>query len=106
MNDCMIDLETLGSRFDAPIASIGAVHFNIETGAIGPTFYRQLDLEDSFRFGRAGGSTVAWWLKQGDAARNDVANGQTLLMDALRDLADFVPKGSRVPAEARDHRNP
>ncbi len=38
MNDVMLDLETLGTRHDAMIISIGAVYFERETGLIGPGF--------------------------------------------------------------------
>jgi len=45
MTDYMIDLETLGTKVDAPVLSIGAVEFNLETGKLGQEFYCVLDLQ-------------------------------------------------------------
>ncbi|MWP21778.1 3'-5' exoribonuclease, partial [Escherichia coli] len=39
MNNLMIDLETMGKNKDAPIVSIGAVFFTLETRDIGQEFY-------------------------------------------------------------------
>ena len=93
--NCMIDLETMGKRFDAPILSIGAVLFDIESGRITESFYRAIDVEDAFRWGRADGDTVRWWMKQSEAARADAVSGLGTLGEALADLAALYP--ARAP---------
>ncbi|ENC2998925.1 3'-5' exoribonuclease, partial [Escherichia coli] len=58
----MIDLETMGKNPDAPIASIGAVFFDPQTGEQGPEFSKIIDM------GTCGGtvdiSTIEWWLQR------------------------------------------
>ena len=57
----MLDLETLGTRPDAVVLSIGAVAFD-EHG-LGSTFYVTLDVDDQVEnLGRrVQGNTVLWW---------------------------------------------
>lgn len=74
--DLMIDLETLGTAVNAPVVAIGAVFFNPETGELGETFDAAIDVEDAMRYGKASGSTIRWWLGQGDAARQKVVRGK------------------------------
>lgn len=70
MNDLMIDLETLGTEPEAPIISIGAVFFDVEKKALGPTFYMALDINEQIKRGRhPTGDTIKWWLGQADAAK-------------------------------------
>ncbi|EJZ0716186.1 3'-5' exoribonuclease, partial [Escherichia coli] len=63
----MIDLETMGKNPDAPIASIGAVFFDPQTGEQGPEFSKIIDM------GTCGGtvdiSTIEWWLQRSGEAR-------------------------------------
>mgnify|MGYP006408929027 CR=1 FL=1 len=64
----MIDLETMGTRPDAPIISIGAVAFD----ANGPldSFYAGVNLGSSVNSGaKIDASTVLWWMQQSDEAR-------------------------------------
>ena len=72
----MVDLETLGTAVNAPVVAIGAVFFDPNTSTLGDTFDAAIDLEDAMRYGRASGSTVKWWLRQGDAARQKVVRGR------------------------------
>lgn len=88
-SNLMIDIETLGTRPNAPILSIGAAFFAPGTGEIGPTFYRAIDPANAFLFGVPDGDTFKWWMGQADAARRDVTSGSALLADALTDLSKF-----------------
>lgn len=64
----MIDLETMGTRPDAPIIAIGAVAFDKER--VHDEFYIVVDLADSVAEGAAiDPATVLWWMKQSDEAR-------------------------------------
>ena len=74
----MIDLETMGTRPDAPIIAIGAVAFDEK--AIHSEFYVVVDLADSVAEGGVmDPNTVLWWMKQSDEARAEFAReGQEL----------------------------
>lgn len=93
LNHLMVDLETMGTRPNAPIVSIGAVFFDPNTGEIGPEFYRGIDIQDSFRYAVADGGTVKWWMKQSDAARASAIEGGATMADALAELAEFYGRG-------------
>lgn len=67
------DLETLGTGPRARILSIGAVKFDPHAGAAAPnkeadTFYRVIDQEQGG--GDIDASTVAWWMRQSQHARD------------------------------------
>jgi len=89
----MIDLETMGTRPNAPIVAIGAVAFNA-MGVTDKTFYRVVSLHSAVRSGAViDPSTVLWWLQQGDSARNALTEAQDEavgLEAALRDFMQFV----------------
>lgn len=93
LNNCMVDLETLGTFMNAPIITVGACFFDPMTGEIGNKFYRKIDIEDSMRFGSPSGSTLKFWLKEEKAAQLELANGKDLLADVLRDLSKFYNQG-------------
>lgn len=64
----MIDLETMGTRPNAPIVAIGAVAFDANT--LGPEFYTVVDLGDAVSEGAViDPNTVLWWMQQSDEAR-------------------------------------
>lgn len=95
--NCMTDIETMGQRFDAPVIAIGAVFFDPDTGEIGREFYQAISLDSAFRFGRTSGSTIKWWMEQGDAARFAAIKGTANLPDALRDLTAFYREHPKAP---------
>ncbi|WP_198550655.1 3'-5' exonuclease, partial [Escherichia coli] len=88
----MIDLETMGKNPDAPIASIGAVFFDPQTGEQGPEFSKIIDM------GTCGGtvdiSTIEWWLVQSSEARTAILVNQIPLDDALLQLKEFISEHS------------
>lgn len=65
----MIDLETLGLRYDAAIISIGAVRFDISTGEILQEFHQNIEWASALKYGKAEDETVAWWAHQSTAAK-------------------------------------
>ena len=74
-SDIMLDLETMGTGPDAAIIAIGAVAFDIEGGLLGDSFYTTISLESAVvNGGVMDPSTVLWWMKQDDAARNEFTN--------------------------------
>jgi len=68
-NDISVDCETLGTDYDAPILSIGAVAFDRTTGKLGAKFYQAIDLDSTIKSGRVSGSTLAWWMTQSTSAK-------------------------------------
>lgn len=90
--DVMVDLETLSTRPDAAIISIGACWFNADTQEVGRPWHTRIDMADSIRSGgHVDGDTVRWWLRQSDAARASITEGcSNLVDDALQGFAMYL----------------
>lgn len=88
----MVDLETMGKKYNAPIVAIGAVVFDPATGSIGESFYKVVCLESSVNWGAViDPSTVIWWPKQSSEARSAIVNDDAIpLQDALLQFREFV----------------
>ena len=85
--DVMLDLETMGTGPDAAIVAVGAVEFNFLTQTLGRPFYRVVILDTAVAGGGViDASTVMWWLRQSERARNDIC-GEGLAMQQV--LAEF-----------------
>lgn len=85
-NAIMLDLETLSTKNDAMIVSIGAVAFDTEMRRIDPdNFYSAIKLESAT--GHISTDTVRWWMAQSDEARA-VFSAQETTSEALA-LLDF-----------------
>lgn len=85
----MIDLETMSTKSNAAIVSIGAVMFS--KYGIGETFYCNVDLQSSLDYGlNIDGQTVMWWLKQKKAARKSLAHEPIDLKIAIEMFADWL----------------
>ena len=70
MPDVMVDLESMGTRPNAPIIAIGAVFFDMQKLVLGERFYSTVDLASSVQLGSViDPDTVMWWLTQSDDAR-------------------------------------
>ena len=97
--DIMIDLETLGTTADAPILSIGAVQFNLETGFISDiTFYRVVSLE-SQPLRPLNRDTLVWWMNQSpEAAAIFTHQPKDSLDDALMAFSSWAHNFGRVNA--------
>ncbi len=68
--DCMIDIETLGTRPDAAVLQIGAVMFDAHDGGVlhnGKGFNQFVTLQDGG--GSVDHGTLCFWLQQPGAAR-------------------------------------
>ena len=73
MNNIMIDLETMGTGPRAAIVAVGAVRFG--AAGLGEWFYRRVDLSSAMASGlEVDAETIRWWMRQGDAARDEVAS--------------------------------
>ncbi len=64
MKHVMLDLETFGTRPGSVLRSIGAVEFELD-GAIGDTFYRNIDYISCLEAGlTVDAATKEWWKRQ------------------------------------------
>ena len=74
----MLDLETLGTRPDTVILTLGAVKFDPfdAEGDFGPGIYMRLDIEEQLRLGRTvDDSTIEWWAQQDSIVRDEAFYG-------------------------------
>jgi len=63
MRHIMLDLETVSNRYDAGIASIGAIRFDPNTQQLGESFYMVLE-RSSMKLGHVDVDTMLWWAQQ------------------------------------------
>lgn len=100
---CMIDIETLGTKANSVVLTIGALRFdpNSETD---PTdgLHLYLDVDEQTAAGRSvSEDTLKWWSEQDEAVRLDVfrADGRSGVKQALDELAKFVADADAVWAQ-------
>lgn len=92
MRHVMLDLETMGTSPGSAVVQIGAVEFSIYK--VGDPLLITISLESCVAAGmRIDPSTVMWWMKQGDAARESLANDAVSIRDGLQSFADWIGKG-------------
>lgn len=86
-----IDMETLSTKHNAALLSIGAVIHDFGTGQQVDTFYANITPESSIAAGLdVRESTKAWWAKQGQAAQDVLSVDQRPLRDVLVDFAQWL----------------
>jgi len=94
MRDLMQDVETLGVRSGSVLPALGAAFFDAETGEIGATFYREINIASSLALGATtDASTLDWWKKQKPEAQALIFNtlsGGVSLTCALADYREFI----------------
>lgn len=94
MKHLMIDLETLGTKHKAVVLSIGAVVFDLKTGATGEEFKIDIDVLDSIEKGfNVEHDTYQWWLFQSKQAHQHLIEGQreaVSVNDAVLSFIRFV----------------
>jgi 3' exoribonuclease, RNase T-like len=99
-NAVMVDLETMSTRPDAAIISIGAVKFwlNVSQEAFSADqlFHVVVDLESSQDAGlHIDANTVKWWLEQNKEAQQILLRGMNLDL-ALRAFNQWFPKDAYI----------
>ena len=85
----MLDLETLSTRHDAVIASIGACLFEPREDSILGTFHHAVALA-SQPSRHIAGDTVAWWLQQSSKAQQSILIDATPLTHVLNRFNRWV----------------
>ena len=89
--DLMLDVESFGIAEDAALVGIGAVFFDLQTQAIGPTFNAAIHLATSMAAGgTVEASTILWWLGQSEAVRSTVRFGARDVRVVMTEFCDWV----------------
>jgi hypothetical protein len=87
----MVDIETLGVCRGAVIWALAAVEFDLETGQTGRTFHERIDIQSCLDAGlKVDGSTVKWWMKQGEPARAEFQREDYPLISTLASFRNFI----------------
>lgn len=90
MTSIMVDLETWGTRPGSALRSIGAVTFDLASGAVGDEFYANIDDASCESWGLTKDpATVQWWAEQSSEARDALAEAPQALPDALMRFANW-----------------
>lgn len=92
MPEVMIDIETMGTRPNAPMVAIGAVAFNLHSMTMGERYYANIDLNSSVEGGAVlDPDTVMWWLSQSDEARAKLTSGTRVhVLDFLKGFSTWL----------------
>lgn len=91
----MIDIETLGTKPGAVIASIGAVEFDPYENTIGREFYAAIDIRSCQNVGLTiDAGTLLWWLDRSEVAKCATFFGMDTIHNALLGLARFINSGN------------
>ena len=89
MTNIMVDLETLGTKADSVILSIGAAAFNAEK--ITKEFYTIISVESCLDNGlQIYPKSLFWWMEQSDDAKRGLFTSDVSLPDALSHFSDWV----------------
>lgn len=93
----MIDLETLSTRANATILSIGATKFTLGEGII-DKFYCNVDAKSCKEVGlHVSKDTVEWWMQQSKAARDALLDNQITIQEALTNFTAWIGKDKVMP---------
>lgn len=101
-NAVMVDLETMSTRNNASIVSIGAVKFwlNVDQDSFSPDqlFHIAVDLASSQDAGLdIDAETVKWWMEQAKEAQSALyAGGTSDLKAALEMFSNWFPKDAYI----------
>lgn len=87
MNNLAIDCETLSLEPNAHILSIGAQFFDPVTGAMGTSFYVEIDAKYAQPNADVSASTAAWWANQPTGV---MPQGSVMIGDAIRQFVAFI----------------
>lgn len=89
----MVDLETLGNASNSVIVAIGAVAFT--KNELFSSFYMVVDPESCVRAGlQMDPSTVMWWMKQSQEAREAICTLPSNLATVLSRFNTWYPEGA------------
>lgn len=104
MADIMLDLESLGTRPDCVILTLGAVRFNPYdiTSEPGPGIYMRIDVDEQTALGRnIQDDTLDWWMRQADDVREEAfgLEDRVSLTTMYRELNRFLVGANNIWAQ-------
>lgn len=99
--EVMIDIETLGTKHDAVVVSIGAVYFDEQNILhLRMPFRRTLKIEDQLRRGRKiEEDTLKFWLSQSQESRDASFKFESHVTTAMLELRQFLADAEVVWAK-------
>jgi len=100
--DIMLDLETLSTRPDAVILTLGAVRFDPYTDTFGDTLYFRVDVNEQLLNDRhVQQETLDWWSKQAEDVREEAMceDNRICLQDVYSQLNKFVTGAGNIWAQ-------
>lgn len=91
-NDLMVDIETMSTKSNAALVSIGACMFNLKENVIGPKKYIVVDHYNCFEHGLDQNmDTMQWWSRQSPEAQAVFSDPNKVeLPEALQALTQFI----------------
>ncbi len=94
----MVDLETLGIRYNDAMLSIGACVFDPNGDKIGDEFHMQVGLESCFEHGLGvQESTLLWWFGQSEDARQNIIKAKRKsLQKVMYDFNKWLPEKGAI----------
>jgi len=102
-DSCMLDLETLGTLPGCVFVSIGAVEFNRYTGDMGRSFYQKIKIQSALDVGLfVEGGTIEWWLKQSEAAREEILKNTKDITLVLQEFSSWYNKSQGIWGNGED----
>lgn len=103
MPDIMLDLETLGTRPDCVILTLGAVKFDpFSIKEPGPGLYLRIDADEQIARGRGvQEDTLQWWMKQDELVREEAIgeNDRVTVEEMYRQLNRFLVGANNIWAQ-------
>jgi len=98
-NEIMLDLETLSTKNNASILTIGAIRFDRNSFKIKEQFYKRITKESNEHFNRHfDDQTMSWWTKQSEQAKKEIFENKNRinLSTALQELSIFCRGASKI----------
>lgn len=87
----MVDIETLGTKSNSAIISIGAVYFDMVTGELGRSFHHGITIKSNLDVGLdVNAQTAIWWMGQEEALKEWANLPKVTLLEALTLFTEFI----------------
>jgi hypothetical protein len=96
----MLDLESLGTRPDCAILTLGAVKFDEYTpGSFGDSLYLRIDVDEQLALGRTvQEDTLEWWMSQAEDVREEALgeDGRISMEEMYKQLNRFLVGATNI----------
>ena len=100
MADIMLDLESLGTRPDCAILTLGAIKFNpYVLDSFGDSLYLRIDVDEQLALGReVQEDTLTWWSNQAEDVREEALGegNRVSLTEMYRQLNKFCVGATNI----------